>query len=69
MGAFPECMASLALLGYQAVTDEMAVRELKVFREDQGGLDPRGLLVYMERMALRESLDSRDLLVSKAWLV
>jgi len=45
MVAFPACMASLALPGYQAVTDVMAETERKVNKEAQERLDPRDLLV------------------------
>jgi len=38
-------MASLVPLGYQAVTDVMAVMEPKVIREAEGKSDPRDLQV------------------------
>ena len=49
--AFPACMASMVLLGYQAatdVTDVMAVRELKVIKDCRGRLDLRDLLVIRD---------------------
>jgi len=39
------CTVDRVPLGYQAVTDEMAVKELKEIREALGRLDPRDLLV------------------------
>ncbi len=59
--------ASLGLLGHQAVTAVMAVKEPKVTRVAQGRLDPRDLqvpkelLVSMERLALKENLAPRVL--------
>jgi len=41
----PVCTVDRVLLGYQAVTDEMAEKELKEIREALGRLDRRDLLV------------------------
>ena len=66
MLGFPACMANPVPLGYQAATDEMAVKEPKVTKVSQGRLDPRGLqdlaetLVFMERMALKGNVEPRD---------
>ena len=66
MLGFPACMANLVPLGYQAATDEMAVKEPKVIKVSQGILDPRGLRdlaenrVPMERMVLKENAEPRD---------
>ena len=66
MLGFPACMVNLVPLGYQAATDEMAVKEPKVTKVSQGRLDPRGLrdlaetLVLMERMVLKENADLGD---------
>ena len=43
-------MANLVPLGYQAATDEMAVKEPKVTKVSQGRLDPRGLLDLAETL-------------------
>ena len=66
MLGFPACMANLVPLGYQAATDEMAVKEPKVTKVSQGRLDPRGLqdlaetLVLMEKMALKGNVEPKD---------
>ena len=66
MLVFPACMVNLVPLGYQAATDEMAVKEPKVTKVSQGRLDPRGLrdlaetLVLMEMMALKENAEPKD---------
>ena len=66
MLVFPACMANLVPLGYQAATDEMAVKEPKVTKVSQGRLDPRGLqdlaetLVLMEKMALKGNVEPKD---------
>ena len=41
----PGCTVDQVPLGYQAVTDEMAVKELKEIRGAQGRLDHRDLLL------------------------
>ena len=66
MLVFPAYMANLVHLGYQAATDEMAVKEPKVTRVSRGRLENRGLrdlaetLVLMERMVLKENAEPRD---------
>ena len=65
------CTASLGLLGYQVVMAVMAVKEPKVTRVARGRLDPRGLqvskelLVAMERMVPKATLESRALPVKR----
>ncbi len=74
MVVFQVSTASLGLLGHQAVTAVMAAKEPKVTRVAQGRLDPRDLqvpkevlvvLVSMERMVLKENLESRALPVKR----
>ena len=66
MLGFPACMANLVPLGYQAATDEMAVKEPKVIKVSQGILDPRGLRdlaenrVPMEMTVLKENAEPKD---------
>ena len=66
MLVFPACMANLVRLGYQAATDEMAVRDPKVTKVSQGRLDLRGLqdlaetLVLMEKIALKGNAEPKD---------
>ena len=66
MLGFPACMANPVPLGYQAATDEMAVKEPKVTKVSQGRLDPRGLRdlaenrVPMEMTVLKENAEPKD---------
>ena len=66
MLGFLACMVNLVLLGYQAATDEMAVKDPKVTKVSEARLDPRGLrdlaetLVLMEMMALKENAEPKD---------
>jgi len=58
------CTASLVLLGHQVGMAVMVVTEPKVTRAARERLDPRDLqelLVSVERMALKENLESRAL--------
>ena len=66
MLGFPSYTANPVPLGYQAATDEMAVKDPKVTKVSQARLDPRGLRdlaenrVPMEMMALKENAEPKD---------
>ena len=61
----PGMHANLVPLGFQAVTDEMGVKEPKVTKASQERLEPRGLQalaetrVLKERMVLKENAEPR----------